>query len=188
MIVAGALGGMAWAAIPAFLRTRFNANEILTSLMLTYVAQLLADLSRARPVEGSGGLQLPAVAAVQRRGDRCRSWSPERAPSRRRCSRLLVVAAGLAAAAPSTLLGFQIKVVGLAPRGRALCRLRRASACLARAAARRRRCAGSPALFEVAGTDRPADAADLARLRLHRDHRRLPRPAASGRHPVRARC
>ena len=31
MIVAGALGGMAWAAIPAFLRTRFNANEILTS-------------------------------------------------------------------------------------------------------------------------------------------------------------
>src|SRR6266436_47921 len=39
MIVAGVLGGMAWAAIPAFLRTRFNASEILTSLMLTYVAQ-----------------------------------------------------------------------------------------------------------------------------------------------------
>ncbi|HEY4164058.1 MAG TPA: ABC transporter permease, partial [Dongiaceae bacterium] len=41
MIVAGALGGMAWAAIPALLKTRFNASEILTSLMLTYVAQLL---------------------------------------------------------------------------------------------------------------------------------------------------
>ena len=41
MILAGALGGMAWAAIPAFLRTRFNASEILTSLMLTYVAQLI---------------------------------------------------------------------------------------------------------------------------------------------------
>ena len=38
MILAGALGGMAWAAIPALLRTRFNANEILTSLMLAYVA------------------------------------------------------------------------------------------------------------------------------------------------------
>ena len=35
MILAGILGGMFWAAIPAFLRTRFNANEILTSLMLT---------------------------------------------------------------------------------------------------------------------------------------------------------
>ena len=41
MCIAGALGGMAWAAIPAFLRTRFNANEILTSLMLVYVAILL---------------------------------------------------------------------------------------------------------------------------------------------------
>lgn len=39
--VAGALTGMAWAAIPAFLRTRFNANEILTSLMLIYVADQL---------------------------------------------------------------------------------------------------------------------------------------------------
>ncbi len=43
--IAGALAGMAWAAIPAFLRTRFNANEILTSLMLIYVAdQLLGYL------------------------------------------------------------------------------------------------------------------------------------------------
>ena len=42
MCVAGTLAGMAWAAIPAFLRTRFNVNEILSSLMLTYVAvQLL---------------------------------------------------------------------------------------------------------------------------------------------------
>src|SRR5689334_19825536 len=41
MMVAGVLGGMAWAAIPAWLKTRFNANEILTSLMLTYVAQLI---------------------------------------------------------------------------------------------------------------------------------------------------
>ena len=38
MVVAGALGGMAWAAVPAVLRTRFNANEILVSLMLNYVA------------------------------------------------------------------------------------------------------------------------------------------------------
>lgn len=45
MIIAGAIGGMAWASIPAFLRNQFNANEILTSLMLTYVAlQLLGFL------------------------------------------------------------------------------------------------------------------------------------------------
>ncbi|SDX15432.1 ABC transporter permease [Roseicitreum antarcticum] len=39
--IVGALSGMAWAAIPALLRTRFNANEILTSLMLIYVADQL---------------------------------------------------------------------------------------------------------------------------------------------------
>lgn len=45
MLLAGVLGGMLWAAIPAFLRTRFHTNEILTSLMLSYVAvQLLGYL------------------------------------------------------------------------------------------------------------------------------------------------
>lgn len=41
MLVLGTLGGMAWAAVPALLKTRFNANEILVSLMLVYVAELL---------------------------------------------------------------------------------------------------------------------------------------------------
>ena len=40
---AGILGGLLWAAIPALLKTRFNTNEILVSLMLTYVAALLLD-------------------------------------------------------------------------------------------------------------------------------------------------
>ena len=41
MLVFGMLGGMAWAAVPALLKTRFNANEILVSLLLVYVAELL---------------------------------------------------------------------------------------------------------------------------------------------------
>lgn len=41
ILVAGVLGGMLWAAIVAWLRDRCNANEILTSLMLVYVATLL---------------------------------------------------------------------------------------------------------------------------------------------------
>jgi simple sugar transport system permease protein len=40
-LLAGVAGGAAWAAIPAFLRTRFNTSEILVSLMLVYIAQLL---------------------------------------------------------------------------------------------------------------------------------------------------
>jgi simple sugar transport system permease protein len=40
-LAAGAVGGMLWASIVAWLRDRYNANEILVSLMLVYVAQLL---------------------------------------------------------------------------------------------------------------------------------------------------
>jgi ABC-type uncharacterized transport system permease subunit len=41
ILIAGTIGGAAWAAIPAWLRTRFNTSEILVSLMLVYIAQLL---------------------------------------------------------------------------------------------------------------------------------------------------
>jgi simple sugar transport system permease protein len=40
LLLAGAAGGAAWAAIVAWLRDRFHANEILVSLMLVYVADL----------------------------------------------------------------------------------------------------------------------------------------------------
>ncbi len=38
MAVAGFLAGAAWGAVPGFLRARFGTSEILTSLMLVYVA------------------------------------------------------------------------------------------------------------------------------------------------------
>jgi simple sugar transport system permease protein len=43
ILLAGALGGMAWAGIVAFLRDRANASEILVSLMLVYVANQLLN-------------------------------------------------------------------------------------------------------------------------------------------------
>ncbi|MEV8466773.1 ABC transporter permease [Fluviibacterium sp. DFM31] len=57
MVVTGALGGWAWAMIPAILKTKFNTNEILVSLLLVYVAeQLLASVSLGllRSPEGGG--------------------------------------------------------------------------------------------------------------------------------------
>ncbi|ETX27614.1 ABC transporter permease [Roseivivax isoporae] len=57
MVVAGALGGWAWAMIPAFFKTRFGTNEILVSLMLVYVAEsILASVSSGllRNPEGRG--------------------------------------------------------------------------------------------------------------------------------------
>lgn len=43
MGVAGILGGMAWVAVPALLRTQLRVNEILTTLMLTYVSVYLLN-------------------------------------------------------------------------------------------------------------------------------------------------
>lgn len=57
MVAAGAAGGWAWAMIPAILRTRFNTNEILVSLLLVYVAEhILSAMSFGllRNPEGHG--------------------------------------------------------------------------------------------------------------------------------------
>lgn len=59
MILAGAVGGMLWAAIPALLRTVFNANEILVSLMLNYVAILLLALLVHGPLRDPDGYGFP---------------------------------------------------------------------------------------------------------------------------------
>jgi len=59
MCLGGILGGMAYAAIPAFLKTKLNVNEILSSLMLTYVAiQTLYYLMRG-PWKDPDGFNFP---------------------------------------------------------------------------------------------------------------------------------
>ena len=65
MVCAGALGGMLWAAIPAWLRTRFNANEILTSLMLVYVAQLVVSWLVHGPWKDPDGFNFPQTKMFQ---------------------------------------------------------------------------------------------------------------------------
>ncbi|MBL8484947.1 MAG: ABC transporter permease [Rhodocyclaceae bacterium] len=59
MLLAGALGGMLWAAIPALLRTRFNTSEILVSLMLVYVAYLFLSYTVHGPLRDPDGYNFP---------------------------------------------------------------------------------------------------------------------------------
>jgi simple sugar transport system permease protein len=59
MFIAGMLGGMAWAAIPAFLRSRFRTSEIFVSLMLVYIAQLLLSYLVHGPWRDPAGLNFP---------------------------------------------------------------------------------------------------------------------------------
>ncbi len=57
MVVAGAVGGILWAMIPGILKTKFNTNEILVSLLLVYVAESIlasVSLSLLRNPDGAG--------------------------------------------------------------------------------------------------------------------------------------
>ena len=59
ILLAGVLGGMVWAALVAALRDWFNANEILVSLMLVYVAQYLLDYLVYGPWKDPEGCNFP---------------------------------------------------------------------------------------------------------------------------------
>lgn len=116
MIIAGALGGWLWAMIPAILRTRFNTNEILVSLMLVYVAEsVLASVSQGllKNPEGYGFpgsrnlQQYPSAANVEIFPNSGMHWG--------------VVAAFIAVIFAYVLLtrhtrGFEIRLTGEAPK------------------------------------------------------------------------
>ena len=59
VVLAGIVGGMAWAAVTALLRDRFNANEILVSLMLVYVAVQLLRYLVGGPLKDPQGFNFP---------------------------------------------------------------------------------------------------------------------------------
>jgi ABC-type uncharacterized transport system permease subunit len=59
MVVAGAFGGWVWAMIPAILKTRFNTNEILVSLMLVYVAETILAKASTGFLKNPEGMGFP---------------------------------------------------------------------------------------------------------------------------------
>ena len=59
VLLAGMVGGMVWAAIVALLRDRFNASEILVSLMLVYVAEMLLSYLVYGPWKDPAGYNFP---------------------------------------------------------------------------------------------------------------------------------
>ena len=115
MLLMGALGGAAFAAIPAFLKVRFNTNEILTSLMLVYVAQLLLDWLVRGPWRNPEGFNFPetrqfadqaVLPALAEEAGRAH-WGVVFA---------LIAAVGCWLLLNRTLRGFQMQVVGASPR------------------------------------------------------------------------
>ncbi len=65
ILLAGILGGMVWAGLVALLRDRFNANEILVSLMLVYVAVQVLNLLVFGPWKDPMGYNFPQTKTFE---------------------------------------------------------------------------------------------------------------------------
>jgi ABC-type uncharacterized transport system permease subunit len=113
VLAAGVLGGMAWAAITALLRDRFNASEILVSLMLVYVAQQLVNYMVFGPWKDPMGFNFP-----QTKNFDASTWLPVILPGTRMNMGILVALALVALTWVfmfRLFRGYQLQVGGLAP-------------------------------------------------------------------------
>ena len=113
IIVAGVLGGMLWAGITALLRDRFNANEILVSLMLVYVADMVLSYLVFGPWKDPQGYNFPQTKTFE-----TVTQIPRLIPGSRVSIGILLALGGAAALwifLFRTYAGFAQQVGGLAP-------------------------------------------------------------------------
>jgi general nucleoside transport system permease protein len=114
MLLMGAVAGALYALIPAICKVRFGASEILVSLMLVYVAELFLDYLVRGPWRDPAGFNFPTTA----------EFDPvATVPLIVEGGRLhlgvvitLIVVAAAAVLLGRTIKGFEIRVVGAAPR------------------------------------------------------------------------
>ncbi|HWK94677.1 MAG TPA: ABC transporter permease [Pseudolabrys sp.] len=114
MLVMGALGGALWAMIPALCKTRFGANEILTSLMLVYVADLILDYLVRGPWRDPKGMNFPTTASF----DPVATVPVIMDGGRLHAGVIITLALVVVVAVMlgRSIKGFEIRVVGAAPR------------------------------------------------------------------------
>jgi simple sugar transport system permease protein len=65
VVLAGVAGGMFWAGITAWLRDQFHANEILVSLMLVYVADMVLGYLVYGPWKDPAGYNFPQTKTFE---------------------------------------------------------------------------------------------------------------------------
>jgi simple sugar transport system permease protein len=113
VLLAGVAGGMGWAAITALLRDRFNASEILVSLMLVYVAQQLVNYLVFGPWKDPKGFNFPQTPTFDASTWLPALWSGTRLHAGALVVPVMVLVAWLFLF--RSWRGFQLQVGGLAP-------------------------------------------------------------------------
>jgi len=149
MVLAGALGGLFWAMIPALLKVRFGTNEILVSLMLVYVAENLLAMMAQGALKNPEGMGFPGSRNLSQY-PAATSWIDE-AAGLHWGEVAAVIAVILAYVLLNRhMLGFQIRLTGQSPRAARFAGVNPRALtlfCLGTSGA----LAGLSGLFEVAG-------------------------------------
>jgi ABC-type uncharacterized transport system permease subunit len=114
MLILGTLGGALYALIPALCKVRFGASEILTSLMLVYVAYYGMDYLVRGPWRDPHGLNFPTTAPF----DPVATVPALIEGSRVHAGALvaLIVVMLVTVMLGRTIMGFEIRLVGAAPK------------------------------------------------------------------------
>jgi ABC-type uncharacterized transport system permease subunit len=109
MVLAGAIGGALWALIPGVLKAYFKVNEIITSLLLNYVAILFSEYLVYGPWKNPQGFGFPGTAPLPDA-----AWLPRIAATRVHLGLLfgLIAAALLFVILRRTWWGYEIRVIG----------------------------------------------------------------------------
>lgn len=116
MLLAGALagfvGGLLWAVVPALLRVRWGLNEIITTLMMNYVAINITSWLVKGPVRDK------SLVAPQTKQIPFTEWLPHIPGTEVHIGLIagLIVVALVAILFRSTVLGFMLTVLGRNPR------------------------------------------------------------------------
>lgn len=113
VLLAGIAGGAFWGGITALLKDKFNANEILVSLMLVYVAQFGLAYCVQGPLQDPDGLGFPQSALFASAA----SMPVILGGTRLHLGFVLAVVAALVIQVMMVrmFIGFQLKVSGMAP-------------------------------------------------------------------------
>lgn len=113
VLMLGILGGMGWAGLVAWLKLKFNANEILTSLMLVYTAHLILVWLVSGPWRDPQGFGFPQSAMF---GPGATTPTFGTTTIHLGCLLAPLLALVVWQLLARSVLGFQLRVVGQAPR------------------------------------------------------------------------
>jgi len=117
VIIAAALAGAAWAFIPALMKARIGAHEVITTMMFTYIGRYLVSWIVTGPFKDEGAIPQTPMLPPASQLPQLSKILPFLGPNRSHLGIVLGVAAAVLVwwILKYTVLGFEARAVGFNP-------------------------------------------------------------------------